>query len=75
MEMIGNGKVRVSVEPTGFVGAAPGRAEDGDEELIAIGFGQSLDDVDFFGLGICDALELSASLDRALTSIRDGRLP
>lgn len=71
MEFLGNNKVRVMVEPVGFVGAAAGDVGDG-ERMIAIGLGQSLDEVDFFGLSLCDALELRCSLDRAIDSFRPG---
>lgn len=70
MEFLGNNKVRVMVEPTGFVGAAAGDVDEYGGKVVAIGFGQSLEEVDFFGLSLCDALELRASLDRAIDSFR-----
>jgi len=68
MELVGNGQVQVEVQPVSFFRAVRARAEEGGEDLIAIAFGDSLADAEFFALNLCDAYELRAALDQAFTS-------
>ena len=57
-------QIEADIRPTAFVGATVTGLEDCGEDVIVLGFGDSLADAQFVGIGMCDVLELRAALDR-----------
>ena len=64
MQMRGQ-QIEAEIRPTAFVGATvTGIDDDCGEDVYVLGFGDSLAEAQFVGIGFCDVLELRAALDR-----------
>lgn len=64
-------EIEAEVRPAAFVGATYADIDDCGENVIVLGFGNSLDDAHYVGITMCDVLELRAALNRiALTQPR-----
>jgi len=57
-------QIEAEIRPTAFVGATVTGIDDCGEDVYVLGFGDSLAEAQFVGIGICDVLELRAALDR-----------
>ncbi len=57
-------QIEAEIRPTAFVGAIVTGIDDCGEDVYVLGFGDSLAEAQFVGIGICDVLELRAALDR-----------
>ena len=61
-------EVDADVRPAAFVGTTYADIDDCGEDVIVLGFGDSVDDAQYFGITMCDVLELRAALHRIAQS-------
>jgi phosphoheptose isomerase len=57
-------QIEAEVRDAAFVGATVTNSDEWGEDVIVLGFGDSVADAQYFGVTMCDVLELRAALNR-----------